>query len=46
VIFQLGFPELSFWNAKSEEVVEPARYTVWVGGSSKADQQAAFEIAP
>jgi hypothetical protein len=27
-------------------VVEPARYTVWVGGSSKADQQAAFEIAP
>jgi beta-glucosidase len=46
VTFQLGFPELSFWNAKSEEVVEPTRYTVWVGGSSKADQQAAFEITP
>lgn len=46
VTFQLGFPELSFWNAKSEEVVEPTRYTVWVGGSSRADQQATFEIAP
>jgi len=46
VTFQLGFPELSFWNAKSEEVVEPTRYTVWVGGSSLADQQATFEIAP
>jgi beta-glucosidase len=45
VTFQLGFPELSFWNAKSEEVVEPTRYTVWVGGSSKADQAADFEIA-
>ncbi|NII53616.1 glycoside hydrolase family 3 N-terminal domain-containing protein [Luteibacter sp. SG786] len=46
VSFQLGFHELSFWNAKSEEVVEPTRYTVWVGGSSTADQAAGFEIAP
>jgi beta-glucosidase len=46
VIFQLGFPELSFWNAESKEVVEPTRYTVWVGGSSKADQQATFEVTP
>ncbi|NID15077.1 glycoside hydrolase family 3 N-terminal domain-containing protein [Luteibacter yeojuensis] len=44
VTFQLGFPELSFWNAKSQEVVEPTRYTVWVGGSSRADQQASFDI--
>lgn len=46
VSFQLGFHELSFWNAKSEEVVEPTRYTVWVGGSSTADQAAGFEITP
>lgn len=46
VSFPLGFHELSFWNAKSDEVVEPTRYTVWVGGSSTADQTAGFEIAP
>jgi beta-glucosidase len=46
VSFELGFPELAFWNAKSEEVVEPTRYTVWVGGSSTADQAAGFEIVP
>ncbi len=46
VSFPLGFHELSFWNAKSDEVVEPTRYTVWVGGSSTANQAAGFEIAP
>ncbi|QDE40122.1 beta-glucosidase [Luteibacter pinisoli] len=46
VTFALGFPELSFWNAKSEQVVEPTQYTVWVGGSSQAVQKAAFTISP
>jgi len=46
VTFHLGFPELSFWNVKSQQVVEPTHYTVWVGGSSLADQQADFDIAP
>lgn len=46
VSLPLGFHELSFWNAKSEEVVEPTRYTVWVGGSSTANQAAGFEITP
>ena len=46
VTFLLGFPELSFWNAKSEEGVEPTQYTVWVGGSSRADKQATFTISP
>lgn len=46
VTFRLGFPELSIWNAKSEEVVEPTQYTVWVGGSSRATQQANFAITP
>jgi beta-glucosidase len=46
VTFQLGFPELSFWNAHSQQVVEPTQYTVWVGGSSTADPQASFTITP
>lgn len=46
VTFELGFHELSFWNARSREVVEPTEYTVWVGGSSTADQQAAFTVTP
>ncbi|PTR30847.1 beta-glucosidase [Luteibacter sp. OK325] len=46
VTFRLGFSELSFWNAKSVEVVEPTQYTVWVGGSSRASQQAVFTITP
>ncbi|HVI54940.1 MAG TPA: beta-glucosidase BglX [Luteibacter sp.] len=46
VTFRLGFSELSLWNAKSEEVVEPTQYTVWVGGSSRADRQAVFAITP
>jgi len=43
VDFPLGFEELSFFNADNREVVEPADYTVYVGGSSTADQSAHFE---
>ncbi|HEU4671041.1 MAG TPA: glycoside hydrolase family 3 N-terminal domain-containing protein [Dyella sp.] len=46
VTFHLGFPELSFWNVKSRQVVEPTHYTVWVGGSSLAGQQADFDVTP
>jgi beta-glucosidase len=46
VTFQLGFPELSFWNVKSRRVVEPTHYTVWVGGSSLTTDQANFDITP
>ena len=46
VTFQLGFPELSFWNVKSQRVVEPTHYTVWIGGSSLASEQANFNITP
>ena len=44
VTFQLGFPEMSFINAKSQRVVEPAEYTVYIGGSSDATQSARFTI--
>ncbi len=46
VTFQLGFPELSFYNVKSQPVVEPTHYTVWVGGSSLAAGHADFNVTP
>ena len=46
VRFELGFPELSFYGVHSRQVVEPTRYTVWVGGSSQATEQAGFEVRP
>lgn len=44
VSFPLGFQELSFINAKSQRVVEPADYTVFVGGSSEATESADFKV--
>lgn len=44
VSFPLGFNELSFFNLDSIPTIEPTRYTVWIGGSSLADQQAEFEV--
>jgi beta-glucosidase len=43
VDFPLGFDELSFFDADSRGVVEPADYTVFIGGSSTADQSAEFQ---
>jgi beta-glucosidase len=42
VDFPLGFDELSFFNAQSRRVIEPADYTVFIGGSSTAEQSAGF----
>jgi beta-glucosidase len=42
--FKLGFNELSFFNLESRPTVEPTHYTVWIGGSSLAGQEAAFEV--
>ncbi len=44
VRFKLGFDALSFYNLQSKAVVEPTHYTVWVGGSSRADKQADFDV--
>jgi len=46
VEFPLGFSELSFINAKSQRVAEPAKYTVFIGGSSQATQSATFRVVP
>src|ERR1700677_2092700 len=46
VHFPLGFEELSFYNVKVQRVVEPAEYTVFIGGSSTATNAAHFTTAP
>jgi beta-glucosidase len=46
VSFDLGFPELSFYNNAGQAVIEPTRYTVWIGGSSEASEHADFDIVP
>ena len=44
VSFDLGFPELSFYNNAGQAVIEPTHYTVWIGGSSEASERADFDI--
>ena len=44
VSFPLGFDELSFFNLESIPTIEATHYTIWIGGSSLADQQAEFEV--
>ena len=46
VQFPLGFNELSFYNAKAQQVVEPADYTVYIDGSSTATNAAHFATTP
>ncbi len=46
VHFPLGFAELSFYNVKAQPVVEPADYTVFIGGSSTTTNAAHFTTAP
>jgi beta-glucosidase len=44
VRFPLGFDELSFINQQSKPTIEATHYTVWIGGSSLADQGQSFEV--
>jgi beta-glucosidase len=44
VSFNLGFPELSFFNLESKPTIEATHYTVWIGGSSLASQEARFAV--
>lgn len=44
VTFPLGFNELSFYNVKSQQVIEPTTYKVFVGGSSLATEETSFEV--
>ena len=46
VHFPLGFGELSFYNARVQRVVEPADYTVFIGGSSTTTNASHFTTTP
>ena len=44
ISFHLGFNELSFISILNSPTMEATHYTVWIGGSSLADQEATFEV--
>ncbi len=44
VSFALGFNELSFFDNRGKQVIEPTQYTVWIGGDSLASNAAEFSI--
>jgi beta-glucosidase len=44
ISFPLGFKELSFFNLDSKPTIEATHYTVWIGGSSQANEEATFEV--
>ena len=46
ISFDLGFPELSFYDNSGHSVIEKTDYTVWVGGDSRAAEHAEFRIVP
>jgi beta-glucosidase len=46
VTFAVPQRQLAVWNAGEKWVVEPGRYTVWVGGSSRASLSTEFNLAP
>jgi len=46
ILFKLGPHDLSFLDDNGNEVREPGRFQVWVGGDSNASLQKEFEITP
>lgn len=47
VTFTLGFNDLAYYTADLKRTVEAGtKYTVWVGGSSEATEQAEFSVTP
>jgi beta-glucosidase len=46
VIFHVPQQQLAVWNAEGKWAVEAGRYTVWVGGSSRASLTTGFVLTP
>jgi len=46
VVFPIPQDQLAVWNAEGRWVVEPGRYTLWVGGSSLASLTTSFLLNP
>ena len=45
VQFTLPVKDLAFWNIDMKKVVEPGKFTLWVGGDSTANLKADFSVA-
>jgi beta-glucosidase len=46
VSFNVPQSELAIWNAEGEWVTEPGTFTVWAGGSSRAELTTNFTLKP
>ncbi len=46
VTFRVPQKQLAVWNAEKQWAVEPGKYTVWVGGSSRATLASSFVLVP
>jgi beta-glucosidase len=46
VVFRIPQDQLAVWNAEERWVVEPGKYTLWVGGSSLASLTTSFLLNP
>ena len=46
VVFGVPQQQLAVWNTQDKWAVEPGKYTVWVGGSSRASLTTIFELKP
>lgn len=44
VTFRVPQAQLAVWNAERKWAIEPGKYTVWVGGSSRATLTAGFTL--
>jgi beta-glucosidase len=46
VSFDVPQSELAIWNAEGKWVTEPGTFTIWVGGSSRAELKTNFTLKP
>jgi beta-glucosidase len=46
VVFRIPQDQLAVWNVEGRWVVEPGKYTLWVGGSSLASLTTSFLLNP
>jgi beta-glucosidase len=44
VRFRIPMKELEIWNVQGKWVVEPGNYTLWAGGSSRAELTTSFQL--
>jgi beta-glucosidase len=46
VEFTLHAGDLAYFNGRGEQVLEPGRFAVWIGGNSEAELTGEFELLP